>query len=108
MKWYEKDETQFTPPDFIDRRHAYLQCFYGGDEGRAVLCDLRRRVAEKTVGTPEEAVAKLLLLDFIDSIPRIAGAVDAMALVKAEGVIAFAYEEPQQEDKETDLLDADF
>lgn len=94
--------------DNVQKHQDFFQTFYASDHGRRVLCDLVRYVHgisghDKTgieVTTPEIAVGKCMLDDFLRYIKECCGVMNDFDLIEAEALIAARFTpQPQQEPK---------
>jgi len=83
MSWFDtKNELTFDEEQA--RKFDYFTTFYGTESSRRVFAELRSHILNLAVTTPESAIAKLALLDLIESIKKSCGVSDQNNIVNAE------------------------
>ncbi len=95
--WYEVEEKERTPAQREQRWICYYQSLFSNPHGRAMVCDLKRRIEERIQGcakTPELAVAQIWLETFFEDTLTLAGVTDYTKLVDSMVPIARSWKPP--------------
>lgn len=91
MQWFEvKGQLDFEQEQA--RKFAYFTTFYGTEPARRVWADIRSHILGLEVTTPESAIAKLALLDLVESIKESCGISNQHSIVDVETSAAIKYE----------------
>jgi len=85
--WYDMTEKELAEDEeaSIARQLAYANTFFGTEESRLVLADMRRYIYQNSVGL--EPLAILALVDFYERIRNISGLTDNREVIKAEASV---------------------
>lgn len=69
-------------------QRAYYKTFYAGASGRQCLCHIETIVFALPEDTPEQCAAKLTAIGLVNTIKRLAGVNNRIAVIEAEGRVA--------------------
>lgn len=98
MSWFDTKEP-LTFEQEQARKLDYFSTIYGTESSRRVFAEIRSHISGLKVSTPESAIAKLALLDLIESIKESCGVSDQLSVVNAEmkAAVKFEIKPPEKE-----------
>ncbi len=95
--WYENPECTVSTEA---GRRAYFKTFYADASGRECLCHIDVIVMALPEDTPAECKAKMTAIGLVNTIKRLAGVDNKLAVIEAEGRVAKKPADKTSENKE--------
>ena len=83
----------------------FFKTFYATDHGRMVLAAMDGYVRNLVVTTPEMAVGKCMLMDFVDNIKIASGLKYGLEMITAESTVAAQNQEEEKPVQKKGILD---
>lgn len=96
VPWYENPDCTIGSEA---GRRAYFKTFYAAASGRKCMCHIETIVMALPEDTPAECKAKMTAIGLVNTIKRLAGVNDRLAVIEAEGRVA---KRPVENEKKTE------